>query len=188
LQRVWKILDRLRSAAKIWALGSVYILRGALEEITMDEKGFVVASGRGPVWDMSPGRSATLKLQSEETAESVTMFEEVAPTGTATAFHIHHNSDEVAYVLGGEVTFKIGDQVTVGGPGTCAFIPRGVAHAWKSTGAEVGRILIVFTPAEAGKWFEERQRLQRPIASLTDAEVAQLRWRCHFELVGPSPF
>ncbi|HEX3418463.1 MAG TPA: hypothetical protein VHT21_18975 [Stellaceae bacterium] len=65
----------------------------------MDEKGFVVASGRGPVWDMSPGRSATLKLQSEETAESVMMFEEVAPTGTATAFHIHHNSDEVAYVL-----------------------------------------------------------------------------------------
>jgi oxalate decarboxylase/phosphoglucose isomerase-like protein (cupin superfamily) len=116
------------------------------------------------------------------------MFEEVAPTGTATAFHIHHNSDEVAYVLVGEVTFKIGDQVTVGGPGSCAFIPRGVAHAWKSTGAEAGRILIVFSPAEAGKWFEQLQRLQRPISSLTDAEVEQLRRRCHFELVGPSPF
>jgi hypothetical protein len=28
--------------------------------------------------------------------------------------------------------------VTVGGPGTCAFLPRHVPHAWKSTGAEPG--------------------------------------------------
>jgi len=26
-------------------------------------------------------------------------------------------------------------EVTVGGPGTCAFMPRGLPHAWKSTGA-----------------------------------------------------
>jgi hypothetical protein len=24
---------------------------------------------------------------------------------------------------------KIGDEITVGGPGTCAFMPRGVPHA-----------------------------------------------------------
>ena len=59
------------------------------------------------------------------------MFEEVAPTNTVTDLHIHHDSDEIAYVLDGEVTFKIGDQITVGGPGTCAFMPRGVPHAWK---------------------------------------------------------
>jgi mannose-6-phosphate isomerase-like protein (cupin superfamily) len=54
---------------------------------------------------------------------------------------------EVAYVLSGEVTFKIGDEVTVGG--ACAFIPRGVPHAWKSTGAETGRVLFLYTPARA---------------------------------------
>ena len=82
----------------------------------MGPKGFVVPPGQGPVWNMAPGRSATLKLQSGETAESMTMFEEVAPTGTVTNFHMHHHSDEAAYVLSGEVTIKIGDQVTVGGP------------------------------------------------------------------------
>jgi len=41
--------------------------------------------------------------------------------------HLHQDSDEVAYVLSGEITFKIGDAVTVGGPGTCAFMPRGLA-------------------------------------------------------------
>jgi uncharacterized cupin superfamily protein len=48
------------------------------------------------------------------------MFEETIPAGTKSTFHLHHHSDEVAYVLSGEVTFKIGDEVTVGGPGTCA--------------------------------------------------------------------
>jgi hypothetical protein len=67
-------------------------------------------------------------------------------------------------------------------------MPRGIAHAWKTSGVEAGRILFIYAPAEAGKWFEELQRLQRPIASLGDAEVSHLRQRCRFELVGPSPF
>ena len=150
----------------------------------MGTKGFVVPPGQGPVWNMAPGRSATLKLQSGETAESMTMFEEVAPTGTVTNFHMHHDSDEAAYVLSGEVTIKIGDQVTVGGPGTCAFIPRGIAHAWKSTGAETGRVLFIFTPAEAGKAFEELQQLQSPVGPMA-AAVFQ---RHGAEVVGPPPF
>ena len=94
------------------------------------------------------------------------MFEETTPPDTATGLHLHHNSDEIAYVLSGEITFKIGDQVTVGGPGTCAFMPRRIPHAWKNTGTEIGRALFIYTPAEAGKWFEELWRSERPIDSL----------------------
>ena len=43
-------------------------------------------------------------------------------------------------------TFKIGDEVTAGGPGVCAFFPRNVPHAWKSTGCETGRVLFMCTP------------------------------------------
>jgi quercetin dioxygenase-like cupin family protein len=150
----------------------------------MDAQGVVVAPGQGPVWDMAPGRSATVKLQSGETGESVMMFEEVAPAGTVTNFHMHHDSDEMAYVLSGEVTIKIGDQVTDGGPGTCAFIPRGIPHAWKSTGAEAARILFIFTPAEAGKAFEELQRSQCPIGPM----AALVFQRHGAEFVGPPPF
>src|SRR5438105_14408227 len=90
------------------------------------------------------------RLQNGETDESVMMFEEVAPVGTVTPMHLHHDSDEIAYVLGGEITFKIGDAVTVGGPGTCAFMPRDVPHAWKSSGTEIGRVLFLYTPGRAG--------------------------------------
>ena len=96
----------------------------------MDTTKLVIPPGGGPTWEMAPGRSAALKITSDM-AQSVMMFEEVAPTDTVTDLHIHHDSDEIAYVLSGEVTFKIGDQITVGGPGTCAFMPRGVPHAWK---------------------------------------------------------
>src|ERR1700680_314997 len=99
----------------------------------MVKKGFVVPPGGGSILSMAPGRSAALKLLGGETGDSIMLFEETAPAGTETTFHLHRDSDEVAYVLSGEITFKIGDEITVGGPGTCAFLPRGVPHAWKNT-------------------------------------------------------
>ena len=62
------------------------------------------------------------------------LFEETVPAGTKSTHHLHHDSDEVVWVLEGEFTFKIGDEVFFGGPGTCAFLPRKVPHAWKSNG------------------------------------------------------
>src|SRR6266480_6586728 len=150
----------------------------------MAAQGIVVQPGQDPV---SPGRSFSLKLRGGETGDSIMMFEETVPAGTKSTFHLHHDSDEVAYVLSGEVTFLIGDEVTVGGPGACAFMPRGIAHAWKSTGAETGRVLFMYAPAEAGKWFEDLQKLHRPVASVDPEEIAAIHRRYQWEIVGPSP-
>ena len=93
-------------------------------------KGFVVPTGGGKHFTSpTPGRSFAMKLLGRETGESIMMFEETLPASTASLYHLHHDSDEVAWVLAGEFTFKIGDEVTVGGPGTCAFMPRNMAHA-----------------------------------------------------------
>ena len=115
------------------------------------------------------------------------VFEETVPTGTKSTFHLHHDSDEIAYVLEGEVTFLIGDEVTVGGPGACAFMPRGMAHAWKNTGIETGRVLFMYAPAAAGKWFEDLQKLHRPVVSVDAEEIAAIHRRYQWEIVGPSP-
>ena len=135
----------------------------------------------------SPGRSFSLKLRGGETGDSIMTFEQTLPAGTRSTFHLHHDSDEVAYVLSGEVTFKIGDEVTVGGPGTCAFMLRGVPHAWKSTGAETGRVLFLYTPAKAGGLIEEQQRTGRKFASMDERELADILQRHGWELLGPSP-
>jgi quercetin dioxygenase-like cupin family protein len=151
----------------------------------MSAKGFVVPPGEGRVWNMAPGRSSALKMLNGETAGSVMMFEEVAPAGTETSLHLHHDSDEIAYVLAGEITFKIGDEVTVGGPGTCAFMPRRLAHAWKNTGAETGRVLFLYTPGGAGRFFEEAAETGLLRA---DEQLAATAERHGWEIVGPPPF
>ena len=117
----------------------------------MGAQGILVLPGQGLVSSLTPGRSMVLKLRGGETGDSIMLFEETIPAGTKSTFHLHHDSDEVAYVLSGEVTFKIGDEVTVGGPGACAFMPRCVPHAWKSTGAETGACCFsILRPGQAG--------------------------------------
>ena len=62
----------------------------------METRGFVVPASQGRVWEMAAGRSSALKLLGAETGESVMMFEETAPSGIETTYHLHHDSDEVA--------------------------------------------------------------------------------------------
>ena len=147
-------------------------------------KGVVVPAGGGKHLDMAaPGRFAALKLLGHETNESIMLFEETLPAGTKSLFHLHHDSDEVAWVLAGEITFQIGDEVTVGGPGTCAFMPRDVPHAWKNTGSETGRVLFLYTPAAAGGYIEALAE-RRPT---DDDERNKLLQRHRWEVVGPNP-
>ena len=74
-------------------------------------RSFVVPAGGGKQLDMSaPGRFADLKLLREQTGDSIMLFEEALPAGTKSTFHLHHDSDEVAWVLEGEMTFKLGDE------------------------------------------------------------------------------
>ena len=152
----------------------------------METKGFVVPPGGGQHLDMAPGRFSALKLLRGDTADSIMLFEETAPPGTETTFHLHYDSDEVAYVLAGEVTMKIGDEVTVGKAGFCAFFPRNVPHAWKNTGGETARILFLYTPGKAGGFFEER--VGAAPADPNGPEAIAQRERNGWEVVGPPPF
>jgi quercetin dioxygenase-like cupin family protein len=150
----------------------------------MDAQDTVVLPGQSPVPE---ARSVALKLRGAATGDSIMVFEETVPAGTKSTLHLHHDSDEVAYVLSGEVTFMIGDAVTVGGPGACAFMPRNVPHAWKSTGAETGRVLFLYTPAKAGGLLEEQHRTQRKFASMSERELAEILERHGWKIVGESP-
>jgi uncharacterized cupin superfamily protein len=110
------------------------------------------------------------------------VFEQAVPAGSRNSWlHLHRDSDEVAWVLEGEFTFKIGDEIMTGGPGTCAFMPRSVPHAWKNSGTTPGRVLFLYTPAGAGKFVEEM--LDRPPEGELKKRLEEAGW----DVLGPSP-
>ena len=150
-------------------------------------RGIVVAPGEGPTHGFTPGRATVLKLLGSATGGSIMLFDQTLPAGTKSTFHRHRDSDEIGYVVEGELTFKIGDEVTVGGAGAVAFIPRGAAHAWKCTSAETARVVFFYAPARAGGLIEEQQRTGRGFSSMTETERADLLRRHGWELLGPSP-
>ena len=74
--------------------------------------------------------------------------------------------------------------VASAGPGTCAFFPRNVPHAWKSTGSETGRVLFMYTPAGAGGYLEEMLKHPGPLSEEERDRFCTLyRW----EIIGPNP-
>jgi quercetin dioxygenase-like cupin family protein len=149
--------------------------------MTMD-KGVVVPPGGGKRREEASGQVMTMKLVGRETGESVTLFEQTVPAGSKNSWlHLHRDSDEIAWVLEGEFTFKIGETVTTGGPGTCAFLPRNVPHAWKNSGTQPGRVVFLYTPADAGRFVEGM--LDRSAEGDLKKRLQESGW----EVLGPNP-
>lgn len=135
----------------------------------------------------SPRHTLAIKLRGNETAGSVMMFEGTAPVGARSTLHLHRDSDEIAYVMRGQLTCLIGDDISVCDPGSSIFMPRGVRHAWKSTGSETGHVIFLYTPAKAGGLIEEQQRTGRGFGSQNERELDDISQRHGWELFGASP-
>jgi uncharacterized cupin superfamily protein len=145
-------------------------------------KGVVVPPGGGKHLEEASGQVVSMKLFGRETGQSVTLFEQTVPPGSKNSWlHLHRDSDEIAWVLEGEFTFKIGETVMTGGPGACAFLPRTVPHAWKNSGTRSGRIVFLYTPAAAGHFVEEM--VERP----GDGDFRKRLEESGWEVLGPNP-
>ena len=84
-------------------------------------------------------------LRSEQTAAQVSVIESAAPPGfTGPPLH-HHDFDETFYVLEGELTVQLRDEVFCVRTGQLAFAPRGVPHTFTNLGADRACYLIVCT-------------------------------------------
>jgi quercetin dioxygenase-like cupin family protein len=141
-----------------------------------------------PPLKMDPGRrELALRLLGGDTQGSVMLFEETLPPGTKSWFHLHHDSDEVAYVISGEVTFMIGDETMVGGAGALAFMPRGVPHCWKSTNAGPSRALFLYTPAKAGGFLEWQRDSGLKLADMSEQEAKAILDRYGWQRLGENP-
>lgn len=109
---------------------------------------------------------ATVLLRSEETAGALSIVELSSPPGFAGPPLHRHDFDESFYVLEGELTFQLGDDVVTRRAGELAFAPRNVAHAYANHGDVDARALMVCTPAGFERYFArmeaEREGVEPP--------------------------
>jgi quercetin dioxygenase-like cupin family protein len=92
------------------------------------------------------GQLVTIKSSSESTAGRVGVTETLAPRGSGSPLHVHHNEDEWFYVIEGELTFWVGGQVITAPAGSFVYGPREIPHTF-IVSSEQARFLLVVEPA-----------------------------------------
>jgi len=85
---------------------------------------------------MSSGTSfrSDVHLHGEQSGGALAVIENTMPGGAPGPPLHRHDFDEAFYVLEGELTFKLGDDVFTRRAGELAFAPRGVPHTFDGAG------------------------------------------------------
>jgi len=93
------------------------------------------------------GSLALVKSDAESTAGRVAVIEHVSPPGSGSPLHRHTREDEWFYVIDGELTFAVGDEVIPAPAGSFVYGPRGIPHTFMVTSSTPARFLLVTEPA-----------------------------------------
>jgi mannose-6-phosphate isomerase-like protein (cupin superfamily) len=114
-----------------------------------------VASGEGKtLWVL--GGLYEFKATGEDTRGMFALWETTTPPGNpGPPSHIHHNEDEVFYLLEGELELMVEGRASVVGAGTFVNIPRGTLHTFRNAGTTPARFLGMVTPGGFEGFFEE---------------------------------
>jgi quercetin dioxygenase-like cupin family protein len=104
------------------------------------------------------------RLEAEQTAGSLTMFEFLVPANARVPVpHSHDAFDETVYGLSGVMTWTLDGQKVRIGPGEVLFIPRGRVHQFVNLEAQDALVLSVITPGLLGpQYFREVAEVLNP--------------------------
>ena len=99
-------------------------------------------------------------LRSEQSDGRVSLIESTMPAGAKRPPLHTHAFDEAFYVLDGELTVQLGDELTTVSAGELAFALGGVPHTLANRSRAPVRFLIVCTPAGFEREFARRAAAQ----------------------------
>ena len=122
---------------------------------------------------------STIHLRSEQTAGEVAVIEVTVPAGWDGPPLHHHAFDEAFYVLDGELTFQLGDELATRTAGSSIFAPRHSHHTLANLSDAPARYLLICTPAGFERRFEEGATPvhQVTVVGPTIRKAAQVRAR-----------
>jgi mannose-6-phosphate isomerase-like protein (cupin superfamily) len=93
-----------------------------------------------------PGEKIGMRLESEHTGNAFSLTEIIVAPQAGPPLHIHHDADEVLFVLDGTVDFVCNNERFRTGPGGFAAMPKGVPHAFRNFGNAAARMIVLLSP------------------------------------------
>jgi quercetin dioxygenase-like cupin family protein len=137
------------------------------------------------------GMLATVKATAEQTGGRFALIDQLAPAGTATPLHVQPQDDESFYVVEGELTFYLGDELPIpASAGAFVHVPRGTPHAFQ-VDSKTARFLTL-TTRQHEHFFraaaEPAQGRVLPLEGPPDMEkVGAAAKQYGVEILGPPP-
>ena len=90
-----------------------------------------------------------------DTGGRFSLMEQLLPKGSGPGPHKHTWSDETFYMLDGEITLLVGDEIRTARKGDFVTVPRDTRHAFR-VDSETARFLNGYTPASMEALIVER--------------------------------
>lgn len=153
-----------------------------------DKKPFKVEAGKDRFEKsitLFEGDTFYTKVSTKDTDGDLYIYESSRVKKGGPPLHVHPAQDEWWYVLEGEFTIKVGDQLYQAKPGDSVFGPRGVPHAFAKTNEGNGKLLMTFQPAGKMEAFFIASS-EGKLAKMTPAEQEDFKKQHGFERVGPA--
>jgi uncharacterized cupin superfamily protein len=154
-------------------------------------EGLMLPPGAGR---MIPGAGMKLKVGAGQSTAWSAFEAEVTP-GFDVGAHLHHNAEELFYILDGELDLLAfeplartagdwrgwesasGARVMRGGPGSALFVPAGCPHAFANPGTTTARMLFLVSPPGHEHYMEEIGMLIGRGGTFDPAAIAEIRAR-----------
>jgi mannose-6-phosphate isomerase-like protein (cupin superfamily) len=115
-----------------------------------------IASARGALDFMANQPLIRVLLRGEQSNKRLGVIDERVPADFEGApLHVHPRFDEVFYVLKGELTFQLCDELLTLASGDLVYAERGVPHTFANRSRVEARVLIVCTPAGFERYFDQ---------------------------------
>ena len=158
--------------------------------MTTDSSSRILAAGEGEtLW--FAGAHQTIKHPGEWSDGKFSLVEVAVPRGRATPLH-RDPSDEMFYILEGELLFHINGTERTAGEGDTLAIRRGVPHAFTAT-SDIARFLVLNTPGTHDQYFrdggEPATNANFNTAPAPNYEKIEASNHKHgIEMLGPPPF
>jgi quercetin dioxygenase-like cupin family protein len=125
---------------------------GKLQETTR-QNAYSLGPGEGDArWVM--GELDTIKATAAQTGGLFGLKESKAAKGSGPPLHVHEHEDEACYLLEGEATFFVGNDVMSASAGAWVYLPRRIPHSLRIDSSEA-RTLWIIIPGGFESFFVE---------------------------------